>query len=653
MPARALGREAAALLGYVCVAVVFAWPLPLRMADALIGLAAGDAGVYIWNLWVFRHEIAVNHRLPFLTSEILALSSPIPLALHNYTTFANVLAFPLIPLLGVVKTFNLLVIASGVISSYATYVYARVRTGDAVAAWIGGLAFGFSAFMSARAGEHFSLTLAAPLPIFGLILYRMWEAPSRQLACAAGATVAWAFLCDAYFAVYCLLMAGFTAAYSVFSVERQSAEMRKTWWRSLLTFAIVSVAGLIVGMLLRGGGRIDVLGIRVSFTQLYTPVLVLTLLVGVRVWLSLRPRFTRIVHVTTYAHYAVVAGIACILVLSPVLSATGSLFTQRQWISPSVWWRNSAAGVDLLAFFAPNPLNPLFGGLTYDWFASLPGGFNENVASLSWVALITIVLAGLWYRGTLPRGWIAFTITFAIMALGPFISIAKQLTYVPTPWAILRYLPIVGAARMPTRLAVLVSLGVAMMLAIAVHELRRRSGRPRLVAGLVGGLLLFELLPAPRALTSAEVPSVYKTIAADPRPVRVLSLPFGLRDGTQSRGNFSAAYQFYQTFHEKRLVGGYISRLPGKSIEQYRSLPAMRVLLRLSEGTPVEPELYDEAYGRAPIMMQRLQIGYVVVDLTRAAPELRAFAIRAFELELISIEGGLELYRTPVAPPLN
>ena len=180
--------------------------------------------------------------------------------------------------------------------------------------------------------------------------------------------------------------------------------------RSLLTFAIVSVAGLIVGMLLRGGGRIDVFGIRISFTRLYTPVLILTLLVGVRVWLSLRPRFTRIVHVTTYAQYAVVAGIACILVLSPVLSASGSLFTQRQWISPSVWWRNSAPGVDLLAFFAPNPLNPLFGGLTYDWFASLPGGFNENVASVSWVALITIVLAALWYRGTLPRGWVAFTI---------------------------------------------------------------------------------------------------------------------------------------------------------------------------------------------------------------------------------------------------
>ena len=178
MPARALRREAAALFGYVCVALVFAWPLPLRLADAMLGLPNGDAGVYVWNLWVFRHEIVANHRLPFLTSEILALSPPVPLALHNYTTFANILAFPLIPLFGVLKTFNVLVLASGVMSGYAMYFYARVRTGDAVAAWIGGLLFGFSPFMSARAAEHFSLTLAAPLPIFGYLTYRIYSQPS-------------------------------------------------------------------------------------------------------------------------------------------------------------------------------------------------------------------------------------------------------------------------------------------------------------------------------------------------------------------------------------------------------------------------------------------------------------------------------------------
>ncbi len=573
MPVRVLRREAAALLGYVCVAVAFTWPLPLRLAEAMIGLPAGDAGVYVWNLWVFRHEIVTHHRLPFLTSEILALSQPVPLALHNYTTFANLLALPFIPIFGVVKTFNLLVIASGVMSGYAMYVYARLRTGDAAAAWVGGLLFGFSPFMSARASEHFSLTLTAPIPLFAWLMYRLYSDPSPRLACAAGATVAWAFLCDAYFAVYCLMIAVFTAAYSIFSVERQSPVVRRIWPRALVDLAILCVAGLIVGIVLRGGGLVDVLGIRVSFTRLYTPVLVFTVLVLLRAWMSIRPRIVRLIDPSKYAPAAVLAGVVCIAVLSPVLSAAGSPFSQRNWISPQILWRSSAPGLDLLAYLMPNPLHPLFGSLSFGWFASMTNGFNENVASIPWVAIATIagaiVLAG--FRPA--KGWMIFTLVFLFLSLGPFVWVAKQLTYIPTPWTLMRYLPILGAARVPTRMAILVMLGVSMILAMALVEIRKRSRRPWLATAVVGALLAFELLPAPRTLHSAELPAAYRPIVSDPRPVRVLSLPFGLKDGLGSRGNYSATSQFYQTFHEKRLVGGYISRLPADSVERVSRQP--------------------------------------------------------------------------------
>jgi hypothetical protein len=653
MPAWALRREAAALLGYVCVAFVFAWPLPLRLADALLGLPNGDAGVYVWNLWVFRHEIVANHRLPFLTSEILALSPSVPLALHNYTTFANILAFPLIPLLGVVKTFNVLVIASGVMSGYAMYFYARVRTGDAAAAWIGGLLFGFSPFMSARGAEHFSLTLAAPLAVFGLLLFRIYSQPTFALACAAGATVAWAFLSDAYYPVYCLMMAGFMACYTMFSVETRPATVRRAWPRTLVDLAIVCLVGLIAGMVLRGGGQVDVYGIRVSFTRLYTPVLMLTLMVAVRVWMTVRPRIVSVLPPLAHAPTAIVGLVACIAILSPVLSATVSTFGQRNWISPRIFWRNSAPGVDLLSYLAPNPLHPWFGTLSFDWLASLPGGFNENVASLPWVALVTIIGAVLWAGFRPIKGWVVFTGIFAWLALGPFVVVAQQLTYMPTPWALLRYLPVIGAARVPARLTIVVMLGLSMLLAMAVQHLRSRSRNPRLLVAGIGALLLFELLPAPRTLYSAEVPTVYRVVAADPRPIRVLSLPFGLRDGVSSRGNYSSSSQFYQTFHEKRLVGGYISRLPNLSIERYRRNSTLRVLLRLSEGTPVEPELYERALAEADRTLRRLDIGYIVVDPRRSSPELVAFAHRAFQTTLVLEEGGLALYRTPMAPALK
>src|SRR6476661_1139094 len=97
MPATWPRVQLAALLGYVCVALLFAWPLPAHVSESFPGDPAGDTGVYVWNLWVFRHEIVEHHRFPFLTSEILALDpGEVPLTLHNYTTFANVVAFPLL-----------------------------------------------------------------------------------------------------------------------------------------------------------------------------------------------------------------------------------------------------------------------------------------------------------------------------------------------------------------------------------------------------------------------------------------------------------------------------------------------------------------------------------------------------------------------------
>jgi hypothetical protein len=653
MPALALRREAAALLGYVCVALAFSWPLPAELATALLGSPGGDTGVYVWNLWVFRHEIVQNHRLPFLTDQILALGPSVPLALHNYTTFANVLAFPLLPILGVVASFNVLIIASSVLTAYAMYCYARVRTSDAGAAWVGGLLFGFSPFMTSRMGEHFSLVLAAPLPLFAWLMYRLYAQPTLLLSCAAGATVAWAFMCDAYYAVYCLLIALFMACYSIFSVERQSPTVRRIWPRAVVDLLIVCVGGFIAGVVISGGGQLDLLGIRFSATRLYNPMLILTLLVLTRLWLTIHPRVTRVLPISPYAQAAVPAALVCALILAPVLGASGSPFGEQQWINPEIWWRNSPPGVDVLGFFAPNPMHPWFGFVTARWLATMEGGIAENAASIPWVALVTIVGAAIVIKFRPPRGWVIFTAVMASLALGPFVHAAGQLLYIPTPWAILRYLPVIGAARMPTRITVLVFLGVSMMLVMALQHIRSRSRRPNLVVACVAALLLLELLPAPRTFYSAEVPAIYHMVAADPRPVRLTTLPFGLRDGIESRGNTSASGQFYQTVHGKRLLGGYLSRLPRRSVERYRRDPTLGVLLRLSERRALDPGMLEKGLASADETLARTNVGYVVVDRLRAPKDLQDFARQAFHLTLVAEEGSLELYRTPLAPPLR
>jgi hypothetical protein len=653
MPVSRVRCHVAALLGYVCVAAAFSWPLPLHLSSALLGSPAGDTGVYVWNLWVFRHEIVSHHQLPFFTREILSLSAAVPLTLHNYTSFANILAFPLLPILGTVATFNLLTIGSGVVAAYAMFLYARRMTGDGAAAWVAGLAFGFAPFMSARAMAHFSLLQTAPLPIFALLLERLHARPTRRLAVAAGVAVACAFLCDPYYAVYCLLIGAFAIAYSAVVIQPTTMRARPYLGRAVLDVALVCLAGLIVGIIVRGGGLFEVFGVRVSMTRLHTPMLVFTVLAVTRVWLAVRARVS-LVFPTMLPPMRVLgtAGLACLVLLTPILSALLGAAGESQWGNPRVLWRSSPGGLDLFALFVPNPLHPWFGRFFEDGARSMPGGFVENVGSIPWALISVLILAAACTREQLPRYWLAFTAFFGLLALGPFVRIAGQMTYVPTPWALLRYLPVVGAARMPSRMVALVMLGLAMLLAFALRDLRRRVRWPMAATALVAAALLFEMLPAPRELHSAVVPSVNRIIAADPRPVRVMNLPFGLRDGLSSHGNTNGAGQFNQTVHEKQLIGGYISRLRGRDVAEYRRMRVTRALMDLSEGQELSDERRQNVINRAHEILPTLNLGYVVVNTETASEDLIEFARAAFDLTHVASDGPFVLYRTPLAPPL-
>jgi hypothetical protein len=244
---------------------------------------------------------------------------------------------------------------------------------------------------------------------------------------------------------------------------------------------------------------------------------------------------------------------------------------------------------------------------------------------------------------------VAFTAGSLLLSLGPFIRVAGLESYVPTPWAVLRYLPIVGAARVPTRFSILVMLGAGALLTVALSGLRARSRRPWIPVAALGCCLALELVPAPRTVYPVVVPPFYDRIRADPRPVRVLTLPFGLRDGMASYGDFWPSTQFYQTVHEKPLLGGYLSRLPRRGLDSYWRSYRLGVLMELSAGRRVGPERMERAIERAHLYPPRLDIGYVVVHTGRVSPQLLSFARAAFDLQLVAESDGQALYRTPLA----
>ena len=638
-----------AAVAYLAVAVAFSWPLATHLGTALTGPPSGDTGVYVWNQWVFQQELLHRH-LPWFTDAIFGHNRIANLSLHNYTTFQNLLALPLIGWLGGVATFNIVYLFTIVLTAYCAFLLALRVTDAPAESWLAGLLFAWSPFMITRGMGHFSLVAGAPLAIFLLLLEGAAARPRLRHAVALGATVWWASSTDAYYAVYCLLLGGVFLATRVLVVERDPIRMRPRAVRWGIDVLMLSLAGVIAAILVTGGWRLTLLGIPLRMQTLYTPVLALTVLALARIAWRYRATFQRITagDVWTVARLASAAAVVAAILLLPRLYAVGVRIAQGRGDTPRTLWRSSPPGVDALALVLPNPNHPLVPAAIREWLTGRPNGYLENVASIPWIAIA--VLAFAWWRGwRASRWWAGLAAFFGLLALGPFVNIAGMNTHVPGPWALLRYVPLVGLARTPARFVVLLVLAIAVMTAAALKWIgEQHPGQRRTVVAVVAFLMLFELLPAPVRLYSAAIPGLYQRIATDPRDIAVLELPFGIRDGASSVGDFSALTQYFQTAHGKTIMGGYLSTVSRRRVEEMRRIPTAAALLLLSENRPLTPEQDAAFRADARGFIAREQIGYVVMDRTRATPALARATIDAFALTLVERDGPLELYRPAV-----
>jgi hypothetical protein len=643
------------LTAYSALACLLTWPLPLHLRTHLLGATGGDTGIYVWNLWIFRHEI-LRSRLPFSTDLIFAYTGGADFALHNYTPIAGLLGVPLIGWLGVVGAFNVILMLFVALAGTGAFVLARRLGLTPWAAWLCGAVFAASPVLTARETAHLSLVMAAPLPLFLWALLRTLDMQRTRDAVLVGVLVALASYSDAYYGIYCALMGTFVIVWRFTDWSRgiPTPAVRRA---ARCVDALLAVSALLVGWrLISGPADLAVAGVQIKLQTLYTPILVVTALGGVRAWLTWCPH-VRIVdrqQLPRLWRLGAAAVVVSAVLMLPVIAGLLLRAIEDRLPVVEIFWRSSPRGVDALAYFVPNPNHPLFGAWTMPWFLPARGdAFPEFIGSFSLAALGVIAIAA--WRGWLPRMWVGFTACFALLSLGPFVHVAGLNTYVIGPWALLRYVPLVGMARSPSRFAVVTALGLSLLLAFAVQELwRRRPAGARAWCAVLGVVMAFELLPSPRPLYSAAVPHIFDLIATSPtRPeetARLLELPTGVRDGTSSIGNFNPASPFFQTKHGRPLIGGYLSRVSASRKRRNALDPMMAALTTASEGRALPPAAAAAARAWRERFLGRSCVRYVVLDRNRAPADLRATAIDLLRLAWVHSDGEYELF-TPIDPP--
>jgi hypothetical protein len=272
---------------------------------------------------------------------------------------------------------------------------------------------------------------------------------------------------------------------------------------------------------------------------------------------------------------------------------------------------------DLLEFFVPGHLHPLWGSLSRHFsFAYLNFGY------LGYTALL---LAGIglwrWRRRAETRFWALAAAAFIAISFGPTIRLNGTSYDLPLPFDLLLTLPFFKANRYPSRYSVMIALCLAVLAAYGVAALTA-SRTFRHAPFALAVFILIENLSIPLPLSDYHVPPVYKQIAAEPGDSTVLEIPLAWRNGFRVTGPLNNAFmfaQFYQTTHEKRMISGNTSRNPEFKFQYFTEAPVINSLIALETGHKLPPGQPDQDRSVAADVLRFFRVRYIIVDKLRPA----------------------------------
>ncbi len=579
--------HASVLTLYTLLAIVVSWPLALSFTSAMIGAVEGvDAYQCAWNLWWVAESLRQG-QLPFTTA-LLYYPYGIDLFWQTLQFSQGVAALPITLLLGPLAGFNWTVLTSFVIGGYVTFLFARHVTGHTQAALVAGMIFAFSPYhMQKMVDGGLEVTAIQWLPCYCFALYMLLECPSWQRSLLTGTLLLWVSLGSWYYGLFCVLMT-----------------------------ACASLVWLLVP------GSVDTPGGQQQRWR----------------WPDAKRWISAVWGVTPLIWWG--------LVLAPrIISLTAQ---------PNALWdvRNIQAdrSADLMDFFLPNPLHPLWGEAIRATREQLyPHAIIWNVA-LGWVgiALGTVGVVTTWGRS---RCWLALLVLMLLLALGPSLHVAGHNTGLPLPFTLIRDLPGIRSAQRPSHFAVIAVLMLSILAAYGFVWLSRRMtarGSAMFAAGVVTLILAVDAYAGPMTLVRRTIHPFYATLP--PPPVDATGRPTGAIMPLPLYININRSENLTpQMTHGWPILGGYIARPPSYSFSQYT--PGVREL----QGKPPQPDdLVRPGWPEAGQQsLAAYGIRYITLDLTSDKAGYFARVHRSLDqLQLgppIFADATLEVYAVPDA----
>lgn len=199
--------------------------------------------------------------------------------------------------------------------------------------------------------------------------------------------------------------------------------------------------------------------------------------------------------------------------------------------------------------------------------------------------------------------WLLLAIVAYLFAIGPEPKFAQFSLDIVLPWT----LPIAPILRHMYRMMILMSFGLAMLAAYGWLGLRQSLQYKTvtwqaLIACLAGLAIYGEYTAVPFPSTFAPVSPFYTSYLDDvPQDVALATVPTGRRPGRR--------YLYYQTYHNRPITGGVVSRAGDDVYAFIRRNPLLRF-----GAEDLEPIPFPNAPAAALQELADANVGFLVID---------------------------------------
>jgi len=540
-----------------------------------------DGSMLVWNVWWVKKALLSYGESIFFTKYIFY---PIgtTLVFHTLTIINGIFALIISPVADTLVAFNIITFLTFMLSGYGAFILIEYLTGSRWAALIGGIIYAFSPFRMFRVSFiNYLSTQWMPLYFF-FVLKILKEKGLKK------SNIFWCALFLLFNALSCEIYGFYAILYTIpflifFSFKEEGEGFKKN---------IIKVSAVFI-----------------LFLIMFSPV---------------------------------------------IYRMIDFIVSEGSGILSSTLENAENESMDLLAYFIPNPLHPVWGDRSAMMMSRFSGVFQETVIFPGYMTLMIVLLLMIYkWRDKEIIFYFSLFAFSAVMSLGPYLHIGGKASFfeshlrIPMPYILSYYLPFFSAVRIPGRYGVMVMLFISILAGFGIKYICDKIKKRNVVVYPVMAVLVFELWTAPFTFISdMQIPPVYTQIKNESGDFAILHVPLGWRaKGTYHLGYNFTRFQYYQTYHGKRILDGMLARTLQRNTDYFAKTPIISTLVKIEYGEVPDEKSIESDIAYSAEFIKHFNVKYIVLDevyervFTHMTPEklenIDSYLNRIFKLQLV------------------